>query len=490
MDTGHFDDKTAVRKTSDSLPETQGVAAAGLSRLRRGELGVADIATSTMANIGPAFSFYFSFAGIVAMSGVASPLTVLAAAVAIFLLGNTVSVFSVKMPSTGSFVSFIGRSLGTIPGVASAITLIVGYLIGVSGVIAATGAITELLLRNYLHLDVSWMLLSLVFAVFAFVVMASGVRRSTRVAGLFFLLEMAVLVLVAIVLLITHAGSINWQPFNPASSPDGIKGIGLGFPLAVYLFIGWENSATLAEETDNPRRSIPRAIFASIALMAITYLFVSFASIVGFNDNTQAVAKADIPFIDLATSVSGVLGVLAIAAGFTSTVSTLIAATNSQARILFNAGRERLLPPVLGRVSERGQTPVVSYLVFFVISLGIAFGYGWDKDPLTAFTDLVTLGTIMITIVYLTANIGLPVYVLRHDRGGLNVFRHVVLPMLGAAALIYPLYTLLEPGQQPPENYFPGITLGVLVVAVVYGTILRVIDPRIGQRLGSIIADH
>src|SRR3982074_1174275 len=94
-----------------------------VQRLRGGELSVIDIATSTMANIGPAFSFYFSFAGIVAVSGIASPLTVLVAAVAIFLLGNTLWVFWVRMPPTGCFISFIGRSLGTIPGVTSAITL-------------------------------------------------------------------------------------------------------------------------------------------------------------------------------------------------------------------------------------------------------------------------------------------------------------------------------------------------------------------------------
>lgn len=477
--------------TTDSTRESVGAQPAKRAhRLRGGELTVADIATSTMANIGPAFSFYFSFAGIVAESGIASPLTVLLAAVAIFLLGNTLSVFSVKMPTTGSFVSFIGRSLGTIPGVTVAVTLIVGYVIALGGVITATGAITAMLLKNVVHVDVSWKLLALLFVVFAVVVMASGVRSSTRVAGVFFLVEMAVLVVVAVAVLVAHAGSINLQPFNPAHSPGGLMGLGLGFPLAVFMFVGWENSATLAEETANPRRSIPRAIFASIALMAATYLFVSYASIVGFDNSTQAIAHADIPFVDLATSVSSILGVLAIAAGFTSTVSVLIAAANSQTRLLFNAGRERLLPAALGTVTARGQVPLVSYLVFFVVALALTFGYGWNKDPLTAFNDLVTLGTILITVVYLVANLALPVSALRDDRARLNVVRHVVLPLLGAAALVYPLYDLLQPGQEPPTSYFPAITLGVVIVALIYATILRFVDPRVGDRLGSILADH
>jgi amino acid transporter len=477
--------------TIDSTRQTASEPAGpSVQRLRKGELGVVDIATSTMANIGPAFSFYFSFAGIVAVSGIASPLTVLVAAVAIFLLGNTLSVFSVKMPSTGSFVSFIGRSFGTVPGLTSAVTLIIGYIIGLAGVIAAAGAITALLLKNFLHVTVSWQLLAGVLVAFAFVVMVTGVKASTRVAGVFFLVEMVVLVVVAVILLVRHGGSINLQPFSPSHLSGGLKGLGLGFPLGVFLFIGWENSATLAEETANPRRSIPRAIFASVALMTVTYLFISYASIVGFDDSTSAIAKADIPFVDLANSISGALGVLAVAAGFTSTVSVLIAGANSQTRLLFNAGRERLLPAALGKVTQRSQTPMVSYLVFFVVSVAITFGYGWNKEPLVAFGALATLGSIMIIVIYLVANVGLPVYIFRHARADLNVMRHVILPLLGAAALVYPLYSLVQPGQPAPFSYFPLITLGVVVVAAVYATVLRVTDPGVGDRLGSIIADH
>lgn len=476
--------------TGNTSPATASVSAEPVARLRRGELGVLDIATSTMANIGPAFSFYFSFAGIVAVSGVASPLTVLVAAVAVFLLGNTLSVYSVRMPATGSFVSFIGKSLGAVPGVAAAITLVVGYVVALAGVIAATGAITALLLKDFLRITVPWQPLALVFVVFAFVVMVTGVKASTRVAGAFFLVEMIVLVVVSVAVLISHAGSIDLRPFNPANFPGGLKGFGLGFPLGVFLFVGWENSATLAEETTNPRRSIPRAIFASVALMAVTYLVLSYASIVGFDDSAAAIAKADIPFVDLARSVGGALGLLAVVAGFTSTVSVLIAAANSQTRVLFNAGRERLLPAALGRVTRRTGTPLVSYLVFFVVALAITFGYGWRKEPLTAFGDLATLGTIMIIVVYLVANLGLPVHALRHDRDQLNVARHVLLPLLGAAALVYPLYSLLQPGQEAPLRYYPLITLAVLVLATAYAVVLRLRDPGVGARLGSIIADH
>ena len=56
------------------------VAVAGQEqRLRRGALGILDISAATMANIGPAMSFYFGFGLLAVTAGVASPLTIVAA---------------------------------------------------------------------------------------------------------------------------------------------------------------------------------------------------------------------------------------------------------------------------------------------------------------------------------------------------------------------------------------------------------------------------
>ena len=81
-------------------------------RLHRGVLGLLDIAAATMANIGPAMSFYFGFAFIAGTAGVASPLVILLAGIAIALLGNTLSEFTKVLPSTGGFITFVGKTFG------------------------------------------------------------------------------------------------------------------------------------------------------------------------------------------------------------------------------------------------------------------------------------------------------------------------------------------------------------------------------------------
>src|SRR5579885_3742138 len=74
-------------------------------------------------------------------------------------------------------------------------------------------------------------------------------------------------------------------------------------------------------------------------------------------------------------------GALAYIAGFTSTLGAMIAGSNSQARLIFNAAREGLLPSWIARVHSQRRTPWVSFLVFFGIGLATVYIFGWTVDP-------------------------------------------------------------------------------------------------------------
>ena len=95
-------------------------------------------------------------------------------------------------------------------------------------------------------------------------------------------------------------------------------------------------------------------MFVSIVLMAVTYLLLAYSTVSGFNDNGKALAAAEIPFISVAHGAASWLAFFAYMAGMTSTLGVLIAAVNSQCRLIFNAGREGLLPRWIGRVTRSG----------------------------------------------------------------------------------------------------------------------------------------
>jgi hypothetical protein len=64
-----------------------------------------------------------------------------------------------------------------------------------------------------------------------------------------------------------------------------------------------------------------------------------------------------------------------------------------------------------------------------------------------------------------------------------------VLPILGAAAIGYPLYELVKPGQPAPFDQYPLIAAGVVVAALIWGAIAYARDRTLGERVGSIVAD-
>jgi surface polysaccharide O-acyltransferase-like enzyme len=69
------------------------------------------------------------------------------------------------------------------------------------------------------------------------------------------------------------------------------------------------------------------------------------------------------------------------------------------------------------------------------------------------------------------------------------MFRHAVLPILGALTVIVPIYYLAKPGQSAPYSWYPYIALGVLIASIIYAIVLVKRDPSIGDRVGSIVAD-
>jgi amino acid transporter len=462
------------------------------ARLARGVLSDFDIAAATLANIAPAMSFFFGFAGIVAAAGVAAPLTVVAAAIAIALLGNTLSQFSRSRPSTGSFVTFIGRAFGGYSAVVGAVVLGAGYILAVSSVVAISGGWTEIIIKHYLSITIPWQIFTALLVAGALYLIVAGAKPSTNVAAVFFGFEAVLLVVIAIALLIQHGSHINLKPFDPSQLHNGFKGLSLGFPLAVYLFIGWENSAAMAEESENPRTGVPRAVFSSIALIGVLYVFFSYATVIGFNNDANALTSASVPMVDAAQGVASFLAFLAYIAGFTSIVSSLISATNSQARIIFNSGREGLLPSVTGRLTAKSQTPWVAFVVFLGLALGLTYAFCRTSNPdgvVVFFGEIATLGTILVAFIYLVANLALPFYWRRFHADAFSPVTHLILPLLGVAAIGYPLYELVKPGQPAPFNLYPWIALGVLVAALLWGAFVYSRDPALGERVGSIVAD-
>jgi amino acid transporter len=469
-----------------------GLQTGGEARLRRNALSLGQIVASTLASIAPAMSFFFGFAVIVQGAGLAAPLAILTAMVVILFLTNTIAQFSRFTPSAGSFVTFTGKAFGPSVGAAVSVFITFGYVVAASTVVSVAGVWVAETLKTFLGLSMNWAILTVVISVGTGWLVMRGVGLSTLWSGIFFYFEAGLLVLGGLIMMITHHIYLTLAPFKFSNLTGGLAGLGAGFPFAVYLFIGWENSATLAEETEDPRRNISRALITGTLAIGVFYIFLAYATTVGFNMDANTLGASQFPFVDGLKASAPALLILAYIAGVTSIMGSLIGLVNSQARILFNSGREGLMPEFLGKIHPQHQTPHSAMWVFLIIAVALILGFGLlgGVAPMNYFGFAGTLGTIPIILTYMLTNLALPVYVIRYHRSELDIFRHIMTPIAGTLVMLFPLWGLVQPGQAWPFNVFPWIALGVLVLSIIYGVVIARLSPGLAHRIGAYVADQ
>jgi amino acid transporter len=453
----------------------------GEARLARGALSLFDTISSTLANLAPVEGIFLSVTLVVFAMGAQAPWAFLIAGIAILATGNTMSEFSKSIPSAGSFVTFIGRGVGArAPRTGSALAgityylLVLCYPITIGAVVVFMGSWVSSLFGWG---NVGWLLITLAGVALAVPLLLRGVVISARASFIMFCSEALGLLILSVVVLTQVHGHLG-APFHASSgSPGGFRGlVGFTFALAVSGFVGWENSGALAEESRNPRRYIPITVFSCIAIITVLYVLSTWAAVAGFADWKGTVAGVNFlgspaeatPFLDLSRHFSSWFDWFIGIVGFTSSFGCFIAAANSQTRITFNGARAGLLPPSMATVT-RTKVPWASVTIYagLTVLLVVIPYLTMHGNAVSIFSDEASIGTVPILIVYLMANIALPLHVLATNRAAFRPIRHVVVPLIGTAILVYGVWEFVQPDQPPPANVYWAWILAIVVIALV-----------------------
>jgi amino acid transporter len=438
-------------------------------------LGLQQVTASTIANIGPGIDFYFAFGVIALTAGVAAPLTILAAGMAVSVLAFVVAEFTRLEPSAGSFITYVESAFGAKTGQVAALLLAVGFTVAIAGVFTMSGGMIAMTLDHYTSWHPSWLPIALVMTAGAIMLTLRGAGLSTAAVGVALVLQVLTMLTVCVVVLVDPTTHLSGTPFSWSHLSNGLGGLSAGFPLALYMFIGWENGPALADETRDPSSTIPRALYLSIAAATLLFVLFSYTTIVGFHYDTASIGRGSVPFLEMADHYLGSAAVIAWLAGIVSVLATLVAAANAQARMLFEGGREGLLPTRLGRSRPPGETPANALLTMATVGLAIVCVW-WlchetgvtsgSADPVNLYAEASTMGTILILFVYLLTACSLPVFIRRRHRDRFSLARHVGMPLLGAITLVVPFVELFRPGQPAPYNVFPYAAVAMLFAAV------------------------
>ncbi len=251
-------------------------------------------------------------------------------------------------------------------------------------------------------------------------------------------------------------------------------------------FAGFEGAASLGEETDNPRREIPRAIRGAVLGAGIFYILCILVQSWGFGataSGAKAFSSSTAPLGDLARSYVGSwMSDLINAGACISALASGLGAAAAGGRILFALSRDTPLAKALGRASTRSGAPAGALTVVLVIGVGaIVVQRIAGVSAVNAFFYPGTLGVLSLLVAYIVTNLGAINFLFIKARRA--PLYEIVLPVLGIVFLGYTIYKNVV-GVSFPYNHFPTV-VGIWLVV---GLAIVMATPRLAARIGASLA--
>ncbi|MFS0646348.1 APC family permease [Siminovitchia sp. 179-K 8D1 HS] len=209
-----------------------------------------------------------------------------------------------------------------------------------------------------------------------------------------------------------------------------------GASIACYSFLGFDAVTTLSEETIDPEKTLPKAIFLIALLGGAIFVTASYFIYLVFPDHTQFV-DSDSAGLEIARFVGGNLfSALFLAGMITAQFASGLSAQASAARLLFAMGRDNVLPKKLfGALHPRFRTPIINIFVVAIIGLLALF-----MDVSTS-TSFINFGA-FITFTFVNASVIGHYFVKKNKRQGKELVLYLLLPLIGTGLNIWLFFNL------------------------------------------------
>lgn len=439
-------------------------------RLKKNAISLAGAIALPAAFMGPATSLYFSTFPAASEAGIAVGFSTLLATIVCLMVASSIAEFSRKLPTSGFAYTFATRTFGPRAGFMVGWILLAGYLPLVSTLLDGMSFLLSGFLKDNLGLDVPWYILAIVIAALLFWIFSTGIRNSAQVALFFLALELTIMSLFGLTILFKGgANGVTLAPFNPAHSLQGMGGIGFGVLWGILMFVGFESAGTLGEETVNPTRNVPRALYIVIITVGVFYTFALYCAATGFGvDHIQAFASDQAPWSTLAHKYWGRASWIIILTALNSIFAVSLSGFNAIARIIYTMGREGVLSRAVGTVSPQTQAPLRAGAAYMAGSLiaGLILGIAWG--PITWYNAGGSLIGLGIVVTYIVVSIAVMMYYRRHFPHEFSLWRHGVIPIVASLILLLPIYGLLWPVPPFPINLVPYIFVVWILIGVGY----------------------
>jgi basic amino acid/polyamine antiporter, APA family len=206
-----------------------------------------------------------------------------------------------------------------------------------------------------------------------------GVRKAGDFQLVFTTLKVAMIAVIIVAGFSASSGS--WANFGTSflGAKGGMAGFMLALVAALWAYDGWADLNMVSGEIRNPGRSIPIALIAGVAIVAVLYMGVNAA--VQYVMPASAVAASPVPASAATQIAIGRWGALLVSAGMAlSMFVTLNGTIMSGGRIPFAVARDGYFFKALAEVHPRFHTPSTAIVVQGVMATILLLGGGAFKD--------------------------------------------------------------------------------------------------------------
>ncbi len=209
-----------------------------------------------------------------------------------------------------------------------------------------------------------------------------GTKESRNASNIMVIIKLAIILLVIIVGA-TYVDIDNWTPFMP----NQFSGVMAGVSGVFFAYIGFDAVSTLAEESKNPQRDLPRGMIYSLIICTVIFIILALV-LTGMVSYTMLNVSDPLAEVFALKGIKWMLFIVSIAAVVAMT-SVILVFQMGQPRIWMAMSRDGLLPQKFAEIHPKYKTPAFSTLVTGLV-VGIPIFFTTPKFVL----DFTSIGTL------------------------------------------------------------------------------------------------
>jgi amino acid transporter len=349
----------------------------GFLSLKENAIGLWGDFTISIATVAPSSSVAFTLALLVAFAGHVSPLAVLIVGLGMFFCSVGYSSFNRWKAHAGASYVWVGEATTPAVGIGT------GFLNAMTSTLANVGNIT--LAGGYLLFvvaphttfskPITWIIAAVIMGVLTWMAIR-GIKPSVHLQVAFILIEYGAMISFVILALLheaSHAGGATLPSIsdftisNAVGGIGGIKGLAEAAVPCGFLYLGWEATSVVGEESTNQNVHPGRAMMMGTLFLTIWYTFLILV-FEGVSSQKQVLAHGtDVLAYSGTLLVPGFLGRALPLAVLVAVLGTTQIQMTEASRVLYAMARDRLIPRVFGILHRKDRTPMWGLVILAAI---------------------------------------------------------------------------------------------------------------------------